>query len=248
MTAIEKIAFLKGLVEGSDLNLGKKEKKIVDEALSTLSTMEEEMSEMKERIDYLTDMLQQLMETIEDATEDLSMFYDEDYDDPIEIDCPNCGDSVIIDDEDCDDGVVLCGNCGHKIDLDSFFEDFEDDDDTDDADDDPGEIGDPSEQQPGDDDDDDPNDPDPGDQLVPVVRSLTIPLWDIDDDVEVVQIRVMRHQEGAPVEMVANANVAVDSFPLPMRIEGNGEVAYRVYSVVDGYAHYIRTFIVNFDE
>jgi len=129
MTAIEKIAFLKGLIEGSDLNLGTKEKKIVDEALNALSTMEEEMSEMKGRIEYLTDMIQQLIDTVEDATEELSMFYDDDFDDSVEIDCPNCGDSVIIDDEDYDDGVVLCGNCGHKIDLDSLFEDVDDIDD-----------------------------------------------------------------------------------------------------------------------
>ena len=125
----------------------------------------------------------------------------------------------------------------------------------DDEDDDPYETDEPDD--PDDPDDPDPQDPDdpydpyppnydPEDQLVPVVRMLTIHLWDIDDEVETVHVRIRRHQDGSHTT-VANAPRAVAEFPITMQIQGNGLVVYRLYSVVDGEEHFIRAYDVNYD-
>ncbi|MCL2572876.1 MAG: Stk1 family PASTA domain-containing Ser/Thr kinase [Defluviitaleaceae bacterium] len=86
------------------------------------------------------------------------------------------------------------------------------------------------------------------DPPTPVSRTLTIALWQVPDDAETVHIRVIRHPATGPSSTVANTQVAITAFPLDMLIEGNGIVIYRVYSVVDGQAHFIRAYEVNFDE
>ena len=82
----------------------------------------------------------------------------------------------------------------------------------------------------------------------PVSRNLTIALWDVPTDTEQVHIRVTRQPIGGALTTEANTPMAVTAFPLDMHIQGNGIVIYRVYTVVDGVAHFIRAYEINFDE
>jgi len=124
---------------------------------------------------------------------------------------------------------------------------YENDDDdsyeTDDPDDpyaDPGDYPDPT-PEPGDDD--------PYDPPAPVSRTLVISLWTIPDDTETVHIRVYRQPQGGARERIANAPAtSVASFPLEMHVSGNGIVAYHIYEIVDGVAHFVRMYEINFDE
>ena len=95
---------------------------------------------------------------------------------------------------------------------------------------------------------DDPNGDDypPEPTPIPISRTLSIELWEVD--AESVHIRVTRQPVGGSLSTVANSPVAADSFPLDMHIEGNGVVVYRVYHIVDGQAHFIRDYIIDFDD
>ena len=126
----------------------------------------------------------------------------------------------------------------------SYYEEYNHDD--------PYETDDPDDIN-GDDPDSPDTTPEPGEddsynQPEPVSRNLTIPLWSIADDAETVHIRVYRQPAGGTRTRVANAPVSVDAFPQIMAVQGNGLVYFHVYEVVDGEAHFIRMYEINFDE
>ena len=150
MTSKESIAYLKGLIEGSELELNKKEEKVADATLDVLSTLAEEIVDTNERIDDMVGVIDEIHDTIEmishtivqlidmNRGEDDEDAYDDEEEDPIfEIECPSCGESIVIDDESWEDGSVVCYECGTVIELedsDEFFEVDDDDDDDDDED------------------------------------------------------------------------------------------------------------------
>jgi len=133
------------------------------------------------------------------------------------------------------------------------YYDDDDDDDEDDDDDDDDDIYDYDE-----DNDEEPYEPEPTpepydpyepvDVPDPVVRSLTINLWDVPEDSETVHIRVTRQATDGAVVTVAQAPEQVANFPLSMRIEGNGIVTYRIYEIIDGQAMFVRAYEINFDD
>ena len=142
MDSKESIAFLRGLIEGSELELGKKESKIMDALLDTLTTLANEIGTTNERVDDLEDAMGDVYGTLEMVSHTLMHALhiegyneDEDEDDDDDgmysIHCPNCGEVIFIDDEAWDDGSVVCYECGQVIDLADEDEDFLDDDEDD---------------------------------------------------------------------------------------------------------------------
>ncbi len=87
MNITEKSAYLKGLVEGSGLNLGDKEKKVfdalldlVDEMAKVLNDCDEDLTELYDEVADLGDEVDEINDVI-DALLDDEDDYDEDYDD-----------------------------------------------------------------------------------------------------------------------------------------------------------------------
>ena len=138
MTIAEKVAYLKGLAEGLNIDTEKsKEGKLIsimmdilqDVALE-LEDLQTEQNELGEEIDVISDDLND-MEQLIYGDED-----DEDYedDDDEEEDCyasvcPNCGDEIYFDDSVLESGEVVCPGCGTKLnfDLSSLVDDDADD-------------------------------------------------------------------------------------------------------------------------
>lgn len=134
----EKVSYLKGLAEGMELESTSKEGKVITKMIGLLEDMAEEFRivnlHQEEAVDYL--------EALDEDLADLEMeVYEEDEDDDeydfddelIEVQCPNCGETIFFDDdyldeEDIDDEVP-CPNCGETIcfDNDDIVEDYEDD-------------------------------------------------------------------------------------------------------------------------
>jgi len=94
--------------------------------LDLLKEMAEEMEdidatldEFGEEIDAISDDLSDVEDAVfEDEDDDDDD--DEDYDDEedfFEMECPNCGEDLVIDDEVLVAGVVDCPNCGQKYAL-----------------------------------------------------------------------------------------------------------------------------------
>ena len=135
MTISEKVAYLKGLAEGLNLDVEKsKEGKLIsvmigilEEIGLSIEDLEENAQALGEEIDVLSDDLADVESEVfgEDEDED-----GEDYDDDwFEVECPNCEEPLIIDDKALAEGVVQCPNCETKFSLDLSDDTVEADED-----------------------------------------------------------------------------------------------------------------------
>ena len=143
MNITEKVAYLKGLIEGSDLKLGDKEDKIFKALIEVVDDMAQVLTECDDDLTALYDQVDELEDEVADIEDDLDiLFDDEDYDfddeddydeddDPLyEVDCPECGRSFSIDEDTLLNGNNLkCPFCGHEIKFELFDEDDYSDED-----------------------------------------------------------------------------------------------------------------------
>ena len=125
MTISEKVAYLKGLAEGLDLDTQKsKEAKLIsvmigilEEIGLSIEDLEENALALGEEIDVLSDDLADVESVVfddEDEDED-----DEDYDDDwFEVECPTCEEPLIIDDDALAEGYIQCPNYDSQVALD----------------------------------------------------------------------------------------------------------------------------------
>ena len=118
MTISEKVAYLKGLAEGLNLDTEKsKEGKLIsvmigilEELAMSVEDLEENALNLGEEIDVLSDDLADVEEVVFDEDED-----SEDYDDDwFEVECPTCGADILVDDDALVDGEVECPSCGTR--------------------------------------------------------------------------------------------------------------------------------------
>lgn len=120
MTISEKVAYLKGLAEGLDLDTTKsKEAKLIsvmigilEEVGLSIEDLEDNTAALGEEIDAISEDLSDVEEIVYDEDED-----DED-DDFFEVECPNCGAEIDIDEDILDEGTVECPACGEKFVID----------------------------------------------------------------------------------------------------------------------------------
>ncbi|MBQ6023657.1 MAG: hypothetical protein IJL25_12095 [Clostridia bacterium] len=138
MSITERIAYIKGLAEGLDIDKETKEGKLFGAIIEALEDIALEVSDMTERVDMIDcdladveDYIDELEESFDDNWDD-DWYDDDDEDDGegYEFECPNCHETVYFDDSifDDEDFELECPACGAK--LDSLF-DFEDDDEGD---------------------------------------------------------------------------------------------------------------------
>lgn len=124
MTISEKVAYLKGLAEGLNLDTEKsKEGKLIsvmigilEEVGLSIEDLEENALALGEEIDVLSDDLADVESVVfgddeEDEDED-------EEDDFFEVECPNCEEPLVIDDEALAAGEIQCPNCETRFSLD----------------------------------------------------------------------------------------------------------------------------------
>ena len=138
MEITEKVAYLKGLAEGMELNAEKKEGKLLLAIIDVLEDIALELSDIEDAQEELGEGLDAVSDDLEDV-EDL--LYGEDGEPEYELDdlgededcyattCPTCEETIYFDESVLEDGEVLCPNCGEKLefDLESLDEDEADD-------------------------------------------------------------------------------------------------------------------------
>ena len=129
MTISEKVAYLKGLAEGLNIDTEKsKEGKLINVMIGILEEiglaiedLEENSLALGEEIDVLSDDLADVEAVVfDDEDED---DYDEDEeeefdDDWFEVECPTCEETLVIDDEALEEGYIECPNCESRFALD----------------------------------------------------------------------------------------------------------------------------------
>ena len=141
MEIMERVAYLKGLAEGMELDVEKKEGKLLAAIIDVLEDIAMELEDLWDGEEELAEGLDAVSDDLEDVEdilfEDLD---DEDYededDDEYELDeldededcyattCPTCEENIYFDESILEDGEVICPNCGEKLefDLDSIVE------------------------------------------------------------------------------------------------------------------------------
>jgi predicted Zn finger-like uncharacterized protein len=129
MTISEKVAYLKGLAEGLNLDTEKsKEGKLIsvmigilEELAMSVEDLEENALNLGEEIDVLSDDLADVEEVVFDEDDGMDC-----GDDWFEVECPTCGADIVVDDEALAEGEVECPSCGTRYAMELTDEDGED--------------------------------------------------------------------------------------------------------------------------
>ena len=125
MTVTEKVAYIKGLVDGLDLDAKKDEVKVIKAIIELLDDMAMSVSDLEEGLDVVSDQVDEIDEDLSDLE---GYVYEDDDDcccgddDCYEIECPNCGETICVDDGILEGGSIDCPNCGTLLEF-----DFDDD-------------------------------------------------------------------------------------------------------------------------
>ena len=116
----EKVAYLKGLMEGMNLSADSNEGKLFRAIVDVLD-------EIALEVEDLTDEVMELGDGLDVISDDLSDVEDIVYDDEDEEDeeeecytttCPECEEEIFFDDTMLEDGEIICPNCGAKLEFD----------------------------------------------------------------------------------------------------------------------------------
>lgn len=129
MEIMEKVAYLKGLAEGMELDTGKKEGKLLSAIIDLLEDIalelediEDEQAELSEGLDAVSDDLEDVEDLIfGDDDEDEDEYEEDDLDedeDCYATTCPTCEETIYFDESILEDGEVICPNCGEKLEFD----------------------------------------------------------------------------------------------------------------------------------
>lgn len=118
----ERVAYLRGLCDGSGISDETKEGKVLLEIVDILGEFADSIVELTEKQDELEEYAEAIDEDLSDLEDD---FYDDEDDDDdeyegldfIELSCPSCGEEIEIDedllyDEESD---IVCPVCGEVI-------------------------------------------------------------------------------------------------------------------------------------
>ena len=146
MTITEKVAYLKGLADGLDLDKDpSKEGKLISKIIDILEDIGLAVEDLEEEVEVIGEELEAMSEDLEDVEEIVFDEFDDDDDDDddeddeefdfadlgddfFEIECPECGEDLVIDESIFDVGEIGCPNCGNKFALDLVDEEEEDED------------------------------------------------------------------------------------------------------------------------
>jgi len=131
MEITEKVAYLKGLAEGMELDTGKKEGRLLTAIIDVLEDIALELKDIEDAQEELGDGLDAVSDDLEDVEDLLYGDGDEDgEEDEYELDdlgedeecyattCPTCEETIYFDESILEDGQVICPNCGEKLEFD----------------------------------------------------------------------------------------------------------------------------------
>lgn len=134
MTNSERAAYIRGLMEGLDLDPNAKETKLFNAVVDLLDDLCLSVEEMEDAYDELSGQVDEIDEDLGELEEayyelDDEDFEDEDWDDEdddecyFEVTCPSCGDTIQLNGEMLEEGSMECPNCGENLEFD--FDDEE---------------------------------------------------------------------------------------------------------------------------
>lgn len=131
MTISEKVAYLKGLAEGMNLDPEEsKEFKLISVMIGILEEVGLSIDELEEACDSLSEELDAVsddLSDVEDVVFDRPPFDPPTDEDFFEVECPECGAAIDIDSDVLEAGEVECPACGAKFSVDLSDEQLDED-------------------------------------------------------------------------------------------------------------------------
>ena len=126
MGITEKVAYLKGLADGLNLDKDSKEGKLFAAIIDVLDDMALEIEDMQELQMELSEGLDAVSDDLEDIEDIVYEEWDEDEEDEEEEDsedcyattCPTCEEEIFFDESILEEGEVICPNCGERLEFD----------------------------------------------------------------------------------------------------------------------------------
>ena len=141
MTTTEKVAYLKGLMEGMKFDTETNEGKLLSVIADILADMAEDMEDLSgdlfdlgEEVDALSDDLSDVEDYLcdddwDDEDEDWDELDEDEEDDEeplfFEVTCPACEKTITVDEDVLNLGAIQCPNCGEMMEF-----EFDEDDET----------------------------------------------------------------------------------------------------------------------
>ncbi len=132
MELTEKVAYIKGLVDGLGIDDSTKEGKVIRAIVGVLDDIALSVSDLEDSVDLLGEQIDAIDEDVEEIYED---YFGDDDDDDLddddfdgelyEVECPSCGEVICIDEDMLDEGEIECPSCGEPLefDLDGMLDD-----------------------------------------------------------------------------------------------------------------------------
>ena len=135
----EKVAFLKGLIEGLEIDDSSKEGKVIlamadilEEIAVTAEDMQDQIDEVVEVVDAIDEDLGEIERDFYEVDDDCccgddDFGYDddddecdcgcEDDDELYEVVCPSCGDTICLNEGMLEEGSMTCPGCGELLEF-----------------------------------------------------------------------------------------------------------------------------------
>ena len=126
MNSSEKVAYLKGLMEGMELNTASGEGKlfsviaeILGELASDVEDLESDLDDLSEDVDTISDDLSDVEDQLrENGWEDGDEELEDEEPSFFRVTCPVCGKAITVDEDVLDLGTVQCPHCGEMMEFD----------------------------------------------------------------------------------------------------------------------------------
>lgn len=113
---VSRVAYLKGLAEGMNLDVESKEGRLLKAVIDVLDEFAAEVDSIRARVDEQQEFIEDLDEDVAELEE--HVFEGEDEEEFLELQCPNCGETITFaEDELGEEGPVQlrCPNCGEIV-------------------------------------------------------------------------------------------------------------------------------------
>ncbi len=117
MTVSEKVAYLKGLTQGLELDENDKIVKVLNAIIDTLDEVAEAMGELELDVVDISDQVDAVDEDLADLEDFIyeDDFDEDDEDELYEIKCPECEKTMVVDIEALEEGIEC--ECGAFLEL-----------------------------------------------------------------------------------------------------------------------------------
>ena len=109
----EKIAYLKGLMEGMNVDTESNEGKLFAAVVDVLDEIALEVEDLTDEVMELGDGLDVISDDDDDEDDE-----DDEEEECYATTCPECEEEIFFDDTMLEDGEIICPNCGAKLEFD----------------------------------------------------------------------------------------------------------------------------------